>query len=107
MYIRMIGNRNSVPIRRKAWVLADEAACHSVAEVSEELASVGIDPEKVAAEMGAIAQEAKRLAGKSRLARAKDAVNTFRSRRTFFPRIARKSCICRIGRDQAYSLQGL
>lgn len=51
----------------------------SDAEVSEELASLGIDPEKVAAEMGAIAQEAKRLAGKSRLARAKDAVSTFRS----------------------------
>jgi hypothetical protein len=51
----------------------------SDAEVSEELASLGIDPEKVAAEMGAIAREAKRLAGKSRLARAKDAVSTFRS----------------------------
>jgi len=51
----------------------------SDAEVSEELASLGIDPEKVAAEMDAIAQEAKRLAGKSRLARAKDAVSAFRS----------------------------
>ena len=51
----------------------------SDAEVSEELASLGIDPEKVAGEMGAIAQEAKRLAGKSRLARAKDDVSTFRS----------------------------
>ena len=48
-------------------------------EVSEELASLGIDPEKVAAEMDAIAQEAKRLAGKSRLARAKDAVSVFHS----------------------------
>ncbi len=51
----------------------------SDAEVSKELASLGIDPEKVAAEMDAIAQEAKRLAGKSRLARAKDAVSAFRS----------------------------
>jgi hypothetical protein len=51
----------------------------SDAEVSEELASLGIDPEKVAAEMDAIAQEAKRLAGKSRLARANDAVSAFRS----------------------------
>jgi len=51
----------------------------SDAEVSEELASLGVDPEKVAAEMGAIAQEAKRLAGKSRLARAKDAMSTFRN----------------------------
>jgi hypothetical protein len=51
----------------------------SDAEVSEELAFLGIDPEKVAAEMDAIAQEAKRLAGKSRLARAKDAVRAFRS----------------------------
>ena len=51
----------------------------SDAEVSEELALLGIDPEKVAAEMDAIAQEAKRLAGKSRLARAKDAVSAFRS----------------------------
>jgi hypothetical protein len=51
----------------------------SDAEVSEELASLGIDPEKVAAEMSAIVQEAKRLAGKSRLARAKDAVSTLRS----------------------------
>jgi hypothetical protein len=49
------------------------------AEVSEELASQGIDPKKVAAEMDAIAQEAKRLAVKSRLTRAKDAVSAFRS----------------------------
>ncbi len=49
------------------------------AEVSEELASLGIDPEKVAAEMGAIAREAKRLAGKSRLTSAKNAVSIFRS----------------------------
>jgi hypothetical protein len=51
----------------------------SDAEVSEELASLDVDPDKVAAEMDAIAQEAKRLAGKSRLTRAKNAVSTFRS----------------------------
>jgi hypothetical protein len=52
----------------------------SDAEVGEELASLGIDPAKVAAEMDAIAEEAKRLAGKSRLGRAKDAVSAFRSK---------------------------
>ncbi len=51
----------------------------SDAEVSEELAALGVDPGKVAAEMDSIAEEAKRLAGKSRLARAKDAVSAFRS----------------------------
>ena len=30
VYMRMIGSRNSVPINRKACVLGDEAACHSV-----------------------------------------------------------------------------
>jgi hypothetical protein len=59
--------------------IAESILGASDAEVSEELASLGIDPEKVAAEMDAIAQEAKRLAGKSRLARAKDAVSAFRS----------------------------
>lgn len=51
------------------------------AEVSEELGALGIDPEKVAVEMDAIAQEAKRIAGKSRLANAKDAVSAFHSNR--------------------------
>jgi hypothetical protein len=51
----------------------------SDSEVSEELASLGIDPEKVAAEMDVIAQEARRLAGRSRLTRAKDAVSAFRN----------------------------
>ncbi len=46
--------------------------------IEREAADV-VAAEKVAAEMDAIAQEAKRLAGKSRLARAKDAVSAFRS----------------------------
>ncbi|MEJ2375821.1 MAG: hypothetical protein P8Y71_10505 [Pseudolabrys sp.] len=53
----------------------------SDAEVREELALLGVDPEKVAAEMDAIAEEAKRMAGKSRLAAAKEAVVAFNSNR--------------------------
>jgi hypothetical protein len=76
----MINKRKSTDELRNLSDEIDDSILGALdAEVSEELASVGIDPEKVAAEMGAIAQEAKRLAGKSRLARAKDAVNTFRS----------------------------
>ena len=76
----MINRRKSTDELRNLSDEIDDSILGALdAEVSEELASVGIDPEKVAAEMGAIAQEAKRLAGKSRLARAKDAVNTFRS----------------------------
>jgi hypothetical protein len=70
----------------------------SDAEVSEELASLGIDPEKVAAEMGAIAQEAKRLAGKSRLASAKDAVSTFRSNPPIAPQGDRTALRSRLQR---------
>ena len=54
----------------------------SDAEVSEELTLRGIDPEKVEAEMNAFTQEAKRKAGKARLARAKHAVTDFRSNRS-------------------------
>jgi hypothetical protein len=75
---------NMVTVNNARATLLGDAIDESIlgasdAEVSEELASLGIDPEKVAAEMDAIAQEAKRLAGKSRLARAKDAVSDFRS----------------------------
>ncbi len=68
------------------------------ADVSEELASLGIDPEKVAEGMGAIAQEAKRLAGKSRLARAKDAVRTFRGNRPNVPQGGRSALRSRLER---------
>jgi hypothetical protein len=57
----------------------DSILSASDADVSEELASLGIDPEKATAEMDAIAEEAKRLTGKSRLARANAAVNSFRN----------------------------
>jgi hypothetical protein len=76
----MTNKRKSIDELRDLGDAIDESILSaSDAEVSEELASLGIDPEKAAAEMDAIAQEAKRLAGKSRLARAKDAVSAFRS----------------------------
>ena len=78
----MTNKRKSIDELRDLGDAIDESILGaSDAEVSEELASLGIDPEKVAAEMDAIAQEAKRMAGKSRLTNAKDAVNTFRSNR--------------------------
>jgi hypothetical protein len=77
----MTNKRKSIDELRDIGDAIDESILGaSDAEVSEELASVGIDPAKVAAEMDAIAEEAKRLAGKSRLARAKDAVSVFGSK---------------------------
>ena len=76
----MTNKRKSIEELRDLGYAIDESILGaSDAEVSEELASLGIDPEKVTAEMDAIAEEAKRLAGKSRLARAKDAVSSFRN----------------------------
>jgi hypothetical protein len=76
----MTNQRKSIDELRDLGYAIDESILGaSDAEVSEELASLGIDPEKVTAEMDAIAEEAKRLAGKSRLARAKDALSSFRS----------------------------
>jgi hypothetical protein len=78
----MTNKRKSIDELRDLSVEIDESILGaSDAEVSEELASLGIDSEKVAAEMDAIAREAKRMAGKSRLTSAKDAVSTFRSNR--------------------------
>jgi hypothetical protein len=76
----MTNKRKSIDELRDLSDAMDESILGaSDAEVREELASLGLDPEKVAAEMDAIAQEARRIAGKSRLARAKDAVSAFRS----------------------------
>jgi len=78
----MTNKRKSIDELRDLGDAIDESILGaSDAEISEELASLGIDPEKVAAEMDAIAQEVKRMAGKSRLSNAKDAVSTFRSNR--------------------------
>jgi hypothetical protein len=78
----MTNKRKSVDeLRDLSDAIDDSILSASDAEVREELASRGLDPEKVAAEMDAIAQEAKRIAGKSRLARAKDAVSSFHSNR--------------------------
>jgi hypothetical protein len=75
----MTNKRKSIDELRDIGDAIDESILGaSDAEVGEELASLGIDPAKVAVEMDAIAQEAKRIAGKSRLARAKDAVSAFR-----------------------------
>jgi hypothetical protein len=76
----------------------------------EELASLGADPEKVAAEMDAIAEEAKRLAGRSRLARAKDAVSIFRSNPPNAPqgdRTALRSRLQRMRSDRPVENDGL
>jgi hypothetical protein len=76
----MTNKRKSIDELRDMGYAIDESILGaSDIDVSEELASFGIDPEKVAAEMDAITDEAKRFAGKSRLARAKDAVSSFRS----------------------------
>lgn len=76
----MTNKRKSIDELRDLGDALDESIlAASDTEVSEELAALGVDPGKVAAEMDAITEEAKRLAGKSRLARAKDAVNAFRS----------------------------
>ncbi len=75
----MTNKRKSIDELRDIGDAIDESIlAASDAEVSEELVSLGIDPNKVEAEMGAIAEEAKRLAGKSRLARAKNDVSAFR-----------------------------
>jgi hypothetical protein len=77
----MTNKRKSIDELRDLGNALDESILGaSDTEVSEELASLGVDPGKVAGEMGAIAEEAKRLAGKSRLARAKDAVSAFRGK---------------------------
>jgi hypothetical protein len=77
----MTNKRKSIDELRDIGDAIDESILRaSDAEVDEELTSLGIDPEKVAAEMDAIGQEAKRLAGKARLTRAKNAVSTFRSK---------------------------
>jgi len=78
----MTNKRKSIDELRDIGDAIDESILGaSNAEVNEELASLGIHPERVAAEMDAIAEEAKRLAGRSRLASAKDAVSAFRSDR--------------------------
>jgi hypothetical protein len=79
----MTSKRRSIDELRDLSDAIDESILSaSDAEVSEELALFGIDPEKVAAEMDALTQEAKRMAGRLRLARARDAVTNFRSNQT-------------------------
>jgi hypothetical protein len=86
----MTNKRKSIDdLRDLSDAIDDSILDASDAEVREELTSLGIDPEKVAAEMDAIAQEAKRLAGKSRLANAKDALSAFRSKQTGAPGVDR------------------
>lgn len=51
-------------------------------ELRDELADEGLDPEKVVAEMDAIAREAKLAGAKIRLEEAQSAVESFKSRRT-------------------------
>lgn len=76
----MINKRKSIDELRDLGEALDESIlASSDAEVSEELASLGVDPRKVETEMDTIAEEAKRLAGKSRLARAKVSVSAFRN----------------------------
>jgi hypothetical protein len=77
----MTNKRKSIELRDLSDEIDESILGASDADVSEELASLGIDPDKVAAEMDAIAQEAKRMAKKSRLAGAKGAVSAFRSKR--------------------------
>ena len=79
----MISKRRSIDELRDLSDAIDETILGaSDAEVSEELTVLGIDPEKVETEMNAFTQEAKRKAGKARLARAKHAVIDFRSNRS-------------------------
>lgn len=78
----MISKRRSTDELRDLSDEIDESILDaSDTDVTEELASLGVDPENVAAEMDAIAREAKRMAGKSRLAGAKEAVAAFSSKR--------------------------
>ena len=63
----MTNKRKSIDeLRDLSDAIDDSILSASDADVSEELASLGIDPEKVTLEMDAIAEEAKRLTGKSR-----------------------------------------
>jgi len=95
----MTNKRKSIDELRDIGDAIDQSILRaSDAEVNEELASLGINPEKVAAEMDAIAQEAKRLAGKSRLAGAKDAVRNFRSNRPNVPQGNRTALHSRLQR---------
>lgn len=76
----MNNKRRSIDELRDLGDALDESILRaSDAEVSEELTSLGIQSDKVVAEMDAVAEEAKQLAGKLRLERAKDAVIAFRS----------------------------
>ena len=62
----MINKRKSIDELRDLSDEIDESILGaSDAEVSEELAFLGIDPEKVVAEMDTIAQEAKRKIGRA------------------------------------------
>jgi hypothetical protein len=95
----MTNKRKSIDELRDIGDAIDESILRaSDAEVNEELASLGVDPEKVAAEMDAIAQEAKRLVGKSRLTRAKNAVSTFRSNPPNAPQVDRAALRSRLQR---------
>jgi hypothetical protein len=79
----MTKKRKSIDELRDLSDAIDEAILGaSDSEVSEELTLLGIDPEKAAAEMDAFTQEAKKTAGRLRLARAKGAVTNFRNNRS-------------------------
>lgn len=79
----MSSKRKSVDELRDLSDAIDEAILGaSDDDVNEELTLLGFDPDKVAAEMRAAAQEAKAIAGRLRLVRAKEAVTEFRKKPT-------------------------
>jgi hypothetical protein len=76
----MTSKRRSIEELRDLSNAIDEAILGATAdEVREELTLLGIDSEMVEAEMRAFTREAKTMAGRARLARAKQAVTDFRS----------------------------
>src|SRR6516164_9839373 len=74
-------HRASDELRRIGDAIDESILDASAEELQEELAAQGLDPAKVIAEMGAIAERAKTAAAKARLERAKDAVKSFNSGR--------------------------
>ena len=76
----MTSNRKSRDeLRYLSRAIDDSILSATDAEITEELTLLGIDSDKAAAEIDAFVEEAKRMAGKVRLDRAREAATSFRS----------------------------
>jgi hypothetical protein len=69
-------------LRYLSRAIDDSILCATDAEIAEELTLLGIDPDKAASEIDAFVEEAKRMAGKVRLDRAREAATSFRGAAT-------------------------